>query len=244
MISRDYMPAKDLFGQAFLDFYEGKRHSSQIERDDGYADDHMIGQYFNDYDDFPEAERMALRHAKGRVLDIGVGAGRHSLYLQQKGLDVVGIDISDKALDVCRRRGVRKLRKMSACDLRFERDSFDTAIAFCNNFGLCGSMKGVQGMMVRLHRIISDDGVFLAESIHPTDTNMRAHLRYHKMNIARGRPPGQVRLRIKYRGKASGWFDLLMVTPEEMRQICDKTGWKISRTYRGKPMYVYVLKKA
>jgi cyclopropane fatty-acyl-phospholipid synthase-like methyltransferase len=238
------MPAKDLFGQAFLDFYEGKKYPSQIERDDGYVDDHDIGQYFNACDKFPDAEKKALRHAKGRVLDIGVGAGRHSLYLQEKGLDVVGIDISDKALEVCRRRGVRKLRKMSACDLRFKRDSFDSAMAFCNNFGLCGSMKGVQGMLTRLHRIISDDGVFLAESVHPTDTRKRAHLRYHKMNIARGRPPGQVRIRIKYKGKAGEWFDLLMVTPEEMRELCDRTGWRIARTYKGAPMYVYVLKKA
>jgi len=238
------MPAKDLFGQSFLDFYEGKKHPSQIERDDGHTDDHIIAQYFNGYEDFPEAERKALRHAKGRVLDIGVGAGRHSLYLQGKGLDVTGIDISEKALEVCRRRGVKRLLKMSACDLMFGEDSFDTAIAFCNNFGLCGSMRGVEGMMVRLHRIISDDGVFLAESINPIDTNMRAHLRYHKKNIARGRPPGQVRLRIKYRGETGAWFGLLMVTPEEMRQICDRTGWRISRAYTGTPMYVYVLKKA
>jgi len=237
------MPSNDLFGQAFLDFYEGKKYPSQIERDDGYVDEHVIGQYFEDYDKFPEAEKRALRHAKGRVLDIGVGAGRHSLYIQEKALDVIGIDISDKALEVCRQRGVKRLRKMSACDLRFGRGSFDTAIAFCNNFGLCGSMKGVQGMMTRLHRIISDDGIFLAESVHPTDTKKRAHLRYHKMNMARGRPPGQVRIRIKYRGKVGRWFDLLMVTPAEMQELCDRTGWRIVWTYKGTPMYVYVLKK-
>ena len=238
------MPAKDPFGQAFKDFYEGKKHPSQIERDDGYTDNHIIGQYFGDYDDFSDTEKKALKHAKGRVLDIGVGAGRHSLYLQKKGMDVVGIDISDNALEVCKRRGVKKVRKMSACDLKFGKDSFDTAIAFCNNFGLCGTVSGVEGMMRRLHRIMSDDGVFLAESVHPTDTKKRAHLRYHKRNIARGRPPGQVRLRIKYRGQVSGWFELLMVTPEEMRQLCRRTGWRIARTYKGKPMYVYVLKKA
>ena len=238
------MPAKDLFGQAFLDYFEDKKYPSQIERDDGYLDDHRIGQYFEDYEDFPDAEKNALRHANGRVLDIGVGAGRHSLYLQRKGLEVIGIDISDKALEVCRRRGVKNLRNMSACDLKFEKGSFDSAIAFCNNFGLCGTVKGVEGMMRSLHRIISDDGVFLAESVHPTDTKKRAHIRYHKMNMAHGRPPGQVKLRIKYRGRVSGWFELLMVTPEEMLQICRRTGWKISRTYKGKPMYVYVLKKA
>lgn len=237
------MPAKDLFGQAFLDYHQGREYRSQIERDDGYLDDHNTGQYFDDFEKFPETERKSLKYAKGRVLDIGVGAGRVALYLQDKGLDVVGIDISGKALRVCRERGVKTLRNMSACDLKFPKNSFDTAIAFCNNFGLCGSMKGVEGMLRRLHRIVSDNGIFLAESVHPTDTTKKAHLRYHKMNLARGRPPGQVRLRIKYRKKTGGWFDLLMVTPDEMKDLCRRTGWRIARTYRGKPMYVYVLKK-
>jgi len=233
----------DLFGQSFLDYQAGKKYKAQIERDDGHLDDHDIGQYFEDFDDFWEAEKKALRHAKGRVLDIGVGAGRTALYLQDKGLDIVGIDISDGALAVCEARGVRKLMKMSACDLKFRKNSFDTAIAFCNNFGLCGSMEGVQGMLARLHKIVQDDGVFLAESVHPTDTKKRAHLRYHKMNLACGKPPGQVTLRLKYRGRMSAWFDLLMVTPEEMRELCWKTGWRVTKTCKGGPMLVYVLKK-
>jgi ubiquinone/menaquinone biosynthesis C-methylase UbiE len=173
-----------------------------------------------------------------------VGAGRAALYLQEKGCEVVGIDISDKALEVSMVRGVRNLVNMSACDLRFGKDSFDAAIALFNNFGLCGDMEGVAGMLKKLHRIIKDDGVFVAESVHPTDTKRRVHLRYHKMNTARGLPPGQVRLRTHYRGHVGGWWSLLMVTPEEMRQLCDKTGWRIWRTYKGAPMYVYVLKKA
>ena len=238
------MRDRDLFGQSFLDHLAGKKYKAVIERDDGYLEDHDICQYFQDYGDFWEAEKKGLRHAKGRVLDIGVGAGRTASYLQGKGLRVVGIDISDGALEVCKARGVRELRKMSACDLSFRRNSFDTAIAFCNNFGLCGSMEGVRDMMVRLHGIVKDDGVFLAESVHPTDTKKPAHLRYHKKNLARGRPPGQVTLRLRYRRMKGAWFDLLMVTPDEMRDLCTKTGWRISKTYEGGPMRLYVLRKA
>ena len=237
------MSSKDLFGQAFTDYYEGRKYTLKLERDDGYVDSQTIGQYFQDFREFPAVERKALAHARGRVLDIGVGAGRVALYLQGKGLDVVGIDISDNAIDVSRRRGVLKLVKMSACDLKFRKNSFDTALAFCNNFGLCGNMEGVRGMLERLHEIIRKDGLFLAESIHPTRTNNRAHLKYHKMNIARGRPPGQATLREIYRGQKGDWWDLLMVRPGEMRELCENTGWTIERTYRGIPSYVYVLKK-
>lgn len=237
------MESEDLFGQAFADYFQGKRYGLRLERDDGYVDSQNLGLYFQDFGQFPPAERKALAHARGRVLDIGVGAGRVALYLQEKGLDVVGIDISDRALEVCRQRGVRKLVKMSACDLKFKRNSFDTALAFCNNFGLCGDMVGVGRMLEKLHGIIRRDGVFLAESIHPTKTNNRAHLKYHRLNIGRGRPPGQATLRSLYRGKKGDWWDLLKVRPSEMRELCAETGWTITKTYRGAPAYVYVLKK-
>ncbi len=237
------MSSEDLFGQAFVDFYEGRKYALKIERDDGYVDPQDISLYFQDFSDFPAIERKALAHARGKVLDIGVGVGRAALYLQDKGLDVVGIDISDKAIEICRRRGVRRLVKMSACDLKFRRNSFDTALAFCNNFGLCGDMEGVRGMLEQLRKIVKKDGLFLAESIQPTRTNKKVHLRYHKMNIARGRPPGQATLRMVYRGRKSDWWDLLMVRPSDMRELCDDTGWRIERTYRGVHSYVYVLRK-
>ena len=238
------MADEDLFGQALMDYYNGKRYKLEMERDDGLLDEQDLAFYFKDFEKFPEAETKALKHAKGQVLDLGVGAGRAALYLQSKGRDVLGIDISDNALEVCRLRGVNWLRNMSMCDLKLPKNSFDSAIALFNNFGLCGSMDGVARMMKQLHRIIKDDGVFLAESVDPTDTQKQIHLRYHKRNIASGKPAGQVKLRTHYCGHVSGWWDLLLLTPAEVHILCERTGWRIWRTYRGGPMIVYALKKA
>src|SRR5512136_502165 len=99
------MTGKDLFGMAFMDHYKGKRHPLVLERDDGYLDEQDVSQYFRGFEDFPECEKRALAHARGKVLDIGVGAGRVTLYLQSRGLDVVGIDISDNMLRICKDRG-------------------------------------------------------------------------------------------------------------------------------------------
>lgn len=240
------MADRDCFGEAFLDYLEGRKVKLTIERDDGYRDEQGFDEYFADYDGFPSCEKKALKHAKGRVLDMGVGAGRISLHLQRKGLEVVGLDLSDLAIEVSRRRGVRNLVKMSICDLKYDAGCFDTVIAFGNNFGLCGTPERVMDMMSRLREIVSDDGVFLAESINPVDTKRPEHLEYHRRNIARGRPPGQVTLRFLYKGAADDWFELLMVTPEEMQALCSRTGWCISKSYRCKvpPYVVYVLTKA
>ena len=238
------MADQDLFGQALMDRLNGKRYKLYMERDDGMFDEQDMAFYFKEFPQFPESERKALKYTKGKVLDIGVGAGRVSLYLQDNGHEVLGIDISDKALEVCRLRGVKWLEKMDACELPLKKNSFDTAVAFFNNFGLCGSMSGVERMLRRLHSVISDNGLFLAESLDPTDTKKRVHLRYHKLNKERGRPVGQVTLRTHYKGKKSGWWDLLLLTPVEVKELCDKTGWKIWKKCTGGFMIVYVLKKA
>jgi SAM-dependent methyltransferase len=237
---------EDPFGEAFLDYYEGKGPVMTIERDDGYEDQDNMSEYFAEYKDFPECEKRALEHVRGRVLDIGVGAGRAALHLQSKGFEVVGIDLSDKAIEVARRRGVKQTVKMSACDIHFEEGSFGTAIAFGNNFGLCGSPEGVMAMLLRLRKVLTNDGVILAESINPLATDNEAHLKYHAANRAKGRMAGQVRLRDRYKGLVSIWSDLLMVTPAEMRGMAERVGWMIEVIYenRGPPsFYVAVLKK-
>ncbi len=38
---------------------------------------------------------------------------------------------------------------------------------------------------------------------------------------------GQLRLRIRFRKYVGRWFDYLMVTKEEMKEILIETGWKV-----------------
>ena len=237
----------DLFGLAISDWLSNVREPLLIERDDGYTDEQGVDSYFSTHDSFPDCEKRALALAKGRVLDIGLGPGRVSLHLQGMGLEAVGVDISDHMLEVARRRGVKNAVNMSACDLRFPKGHFQTAVAFGNNFGLCGSPEGVMSMLLRLRDIVSDDGVFLAQSIDPLNTTKPEHIACHERNRSVGRMPGQVRLRFKYKGMVDDWFDLLMVTPTEMRTLAERTGWRVSETFY-KPeegfLYVSALRKA
>jgi 2-polyprenyl-3-methyl-5-hydroxy-6-metoxy-1,4-benzoquinol methylase len=91
-----------------------------VERDDGYFSGSRGAQlYFSEYKDWPPYEKEAMKHAKGRVLDIGCGAGRHALYLQKKGFDVLGIDNSSLAIKTCKLRGLRKAKIMSIAQINF-----------------------------------------------------------------------------------------------------------------------------
>jgi SAM-dependent methyltransferase len=236
----------DPFGEAVRDRFEGSATALVIEREDGYTDEDSLDSYFASPDDFPQCEKDALGRVRGRVLDIGVGPGRVALLLQEKGHEVVGVDLSDEVLDIARARGVKNAVKMSACDLRFPRSSFETVVAFGNNFGLCGSPEGVMSMLLRLRDMVTDDGVFLAESIDPLNTTLPQHLRYHEYNVSRGRMKGHVTIRLVYRRKAGEWFDLLLVTPTEMKILAERTGWSVESTHympETEALFVSVLKK-
>ena len=104
-------PSRDAFGEEVKAYYENRKGVIEIvERDDGYIDHHDgVSYYFSAYDDWSEYEKSALSHCCGRIVDVGCGAGRIALHLQQKGHSVVGIDNSPGAIEVCRSRGVKEL---------------------------------------------------------------------------------------------------------------------------------------
>jgi len=78
-----------------------------IERDDGFLDGADAARYFTGPDAWDALDRLACTEARGRVLDMGAGAGRSALYLQETGRDVVALDVSPGAVEVCQRRSVR-----------------------------------------------------------------------------------------------------------------------------------------
>ena len=222
-------PEEDAFGQGLWAYYHGKESFEIVERDDGYVDAMSPMAYFSEHKDWPPFMQKAMEFAKGRVLDVGCGAGRHSLYLQEKGLDVLGIDISPLAIKICKLRGLRKAEVMSIDEVNFKPNSFDTIIMMGNNFGLFHSFKKARELLKRFHKITSPNALIIAETRDPYATNNPAHLEYHRSNRKRGRMGGQVRIRVRFKKYATKWFDYLMVSKEEMTEILRGTGWKVKR---------------
>src|ERR1700704_4016299 len=118
-------PERDAYGQEIWNCYQGKSTYEIAERDDGLIEISSAQPYFREFDDWPEHEREAIQRAHGRILDIGCGAGRVALYLQQKGHQVVAIDNSPVAVKVSRLRGVRDARVLSILDIETLGGPFD-----------------------------------------------------------------------------------------------------------------------
>jgi SAM-dependent methyltransferase len=234
----------DAFGHVFLDRYNGIESNCVIERDDGYIDINDTGPYFSEYKRWPTVEKAAMRYVGERVLDVGCGPARHALYLQGKGRDVTGIDISPLAIRVAKARGLKKARVMSLSGLKFPPASFDTVLMLGNNFALFGNPGAAKRILKRMHRITSSEARVLAETLDPYRTSNPSHLRYHAINRERGRMPGQTRIRVRYGPYRDNWFDLLFVSKSEMESILDGTGWRIARLLdEGESHYLAILEK-
>lgn len=220
---------EDAFGRALYDCFLGKSDCEIIiERDDGYIDlDIDTNKYFAEIEDWEPHYREAMKYAKGRILDVGCGAGRHSLYLQDMGFEVVGIDISPKAIETCRSRGLLDARVMSINEISSKLGRFDTILMLGNNFGLFGSYIGAKSLLKKFHSITNKHARIIAETRDIYQTSNPFHLEYHDLNRRRNRMPGQLRIRARYKKYATPWFNYLMVSKSEMEQIVKGTGWKI-----------------
>jgi SAM-dependent methyltransferase len=237
---------QDAFGHQILDHFNGLESYEIVERDDGFSSAAPgASLYFSEYEDWPEMDRQAMAYAQGRVLDIGCGAGRHALYLQDKGFDVLGIDNSPLAIEVCRRRGLAKAQVLPLTRVSRALGTFDTILMMGNNFGLVANPRRARWLLRRFAAMTGDGARIIAQTVDVYQTESPEHLAYHEWNRSRGRLLGQVRIRVRYKKYATAWIDLLMVSEEELRALLKGTPWRLADTIRGKAgRYTAVIEKS
>jgi len=68
--------------------------------------------------------RESLPQNTPEVLDIGCGPGRDAEQLQQRGIQVTGLDLSERMLEHCRQRGIQTIHQ-NIEDLNLPDNSFD-----------------------------------------------------------------------------------------------------------------------
>jgi 2-polyprenyl-3-methyl-5-hydroxy-6-metoxy-1,4-benzoquinol methylase len=155
---------KDLFGKAILDFQTNNSPEDLITETTISEEDEMSVAYlFRSYNEMPQMEQKALQLAKGRVLDVGCGAGSHSLTLQNdRNLDVTSIDISPKAIQACTLRGLKKAKVQDVMTL--ENEKFDTILLLMNGAGMCGRLKNIPNFLLKLKSLLNSGGQILMDS--------------------------------------------------------------------------------
>jgi SAM-dependent methyltransferase len=218
----------DVFGNILLEQHQVEQPIHfVIERDDGHIDVLNAQGFFHSYPMWPSLETEFLAKLQSPILDVGCGAGRHAMYLQDLGYEVTGMDIAPGALEVCKKRGVQDVVMGSVFEFPSFKKKFESILLFGHNISLGGSQDGLRSVLKELSDITSASGVVIGNFASPIPTDNPTHLKYHESNAKKGLPIGLIRFCIRYKNQRSEWINWYLPTLDEFREIIDTTDWEI-----------------
>jgi len=236
---------KDVLGQAIADYYQtlidGTTFTGRLwvhnDNKHGRKARMPVPVYFRTSEEMPELEWIALQQCRGRILDIGAGAGSHSLALQQLGQDVTALEISPLAAGVINARGVRQIicedffslavetRNGSASDTPAR--SYDTLLLMMNGIGLSGTLDGLRVFLRKARLLLRPGGQLVFDSTDVAylyDGNPPTTLPYY----------GEIRYQYEYRRERSEPFNWLFVDSKTLAGIASEEGWTTEIVFEDK----------
>lgn len=213
---------KDILGKALLDYFQGNYTEDIITETNISNEDELPLPYlFREFKDMPKIEQEALLKCKGKVLDVGCGAGGHALYLQEKGLDVTAIDDSKGAVEVSKLRGVKDVIHLDVLDLKKEK--YDTVLMLMNGTGIFQNLASAPKHLNHLKGLLKPEGQILIDSsdiIYMFDTDED-----ESVWIPTDRDYyGELTFKMTYKKEASDTFDWLYLDFNTLHLLCDENG--------------------
>lgn len=223
---------KDLFGKAIYDFQTNNSPEDIITETSISEEDEMSIEYlFRSYNEMPKLEQKALQLAYGKILDVGCGAGSHSLSLQNdRNLDVTSIDISEKAIETCKLRGLRNAHVQNILD--FEGEKFDTIILLMNGTGIFGKLENCNNYLNKLKSLLNPSGQILLDSsdiIYMFDEDEDGG----KWIPSNNDYYGELTFNISYKGEKEDTFDWLYLDYNTLQNAANANGLKCELVLEG-----------
>ena len=210
-------------GLALLDFFRGKASAAVVVHDaDGDTEVVPAGVFFREPEDFSALEEAALDLCRGRVLDVGAGAGCHSLVLQERRLRVCAIDVAPEAVEVMRNRGVKDVR--CADVFGFQAEPFDTLLMLMNGIGVVGSLAGLQRFLRDVKGLVKPEGQILLDSYDPGPGDVEGAVTQGG-TLRAGRYIGEMRFQLEYAGTTGPTLEWLFVDFETLAAQAAREGW-------------------
>lgn len=214
----------DILGRALLDYVNKENFSPLIISGEALEDDEMdVSYYFRKFGKMPKLEQKALALCKGKVLDIGAGAGSHALYLQEQGIEVDAIDVSQGAVEVMKKRGVENCRLKSALELTSE--PYDTILLLMNGIGISGTLAKLPELLLHLFSLLKEDGQLIFDS-----TDLRYLYEEEDGSFVvdlNAAYYGEMTFNYSYKGNKSASFDWLYIDKELLNNLAIDMGLRM-----------------
>ncbi|MDB5030855.1 methyltransferase domain-containing protein [Mucilaginibacter sp.] len=206
----------DILGRALFDHYHTLSKSKLwINNKYGPPEEMPIAAYFREENDMPDIEYMAMEQCRGKVLDIGAGAGSHVLHLQEQGLDITALDISPLCVQLMKDRGVKKT--VEADIFNYNAEKSDTLLFMMNGIGLAGTLQQLKQLLTHLKTLLAKGGQILF------DSSDIAYL-YEGKLPAQGYY-GEIQYQYNYKKLKTEWFNWLYIDEHTLQQIAVETGF-------------------
>lgn len=217
-------PSKDALGNAVEDYFNGVDYAALAvfsSIDDNYFLE--CKELFRHYLEMSDVDHKALELCEGKILDVGAGAGSHAVYLQEKEFDVTALEISPKACEIIKERGVSKVVNTDFFDFSSE-VKFDTLLLMMNGIGFVGSVDGLRSFLQKAKSLLSTNGKVIFDSTFLSED--------HKEFCAKnGSAFGQVDYQMFYDEYATDQFFWLYIDFEVLKGIAKEEGFVAELEY-------------
>lgn len=223
---------KDLFGKAILDYQTNNSPEDLVtETNISEADEMSVEYLFRTYKLMPKLEQKALQLCKGKILDVGCGAGSHSLYLQENGFEVTAIDISPNAIEACKLRGVKIAFVANILVLDLE-EKFDTILLLMNGTGIFGTLNQITKYLQKLKSLLTQNGQILIDSsdiIYMFDQDEDGAYEVPAEGYY-----GELTFTVHYKGETEETFPWLYLDYNTLQNACHANGLNCELIQEGK----------
>ncbi len=224
----------DIFGIAFEDYLSGNvtgviKVKTMLA---GFTENETlpVTYFFRSFDEMPEWEQQVLSNISGNILDVGAGAGAHSLELQSRGHEVTAIDTSPGAVKTMKARGVREAYQADI--FTFTKEKYDHVLFLMNGIGMAEDLNGLRKLLLHLKTILKPGGVVWIES---TDILYMYREEDGSILLPLGnRYYGEIRYQLYYGNKKGKPFRWLFVDKDNLYHIAHSCGYAPDFTYDGK----------
>lgn len=225
-------------GLAIRDYFNGDTEARIIiHSNDGDTEEVEVSIFFREFPYIPLIEKAALDLCYGDVIDVGAGAGCHSLEMQNRGMNVTAIDVLPDVVDIMKARGVRDARLADFRELKDER--FDTVLMLMNGIGIVGDLEGLKVFLNRAGDLIKPGGQIVFDSIDlrcekPEGAgNGSSQSQSVSGDVEEsGRYFGEIEYRIEYKGIIYPPFQWLFVDAQTLRDYASSCGWKFEHVMK------------
>lgn len=200
----------------------GRPRRVRAFRTDGVSFTIETEEYFTLKGSLAELDALALDRCRGRILDVGAGAGRHALALQEMGRDVVAIDLSPICVALCKERGVREVRTFDVMTLNStdQLGRFDTIFFGMQTIGVAGGVVALGKLLKRLRNCLTATGELIVDS-----SALREAWEGDEEDGAPSR--GEIVLSTRYRGWRGECFPWVYLAEKDLADVAKGAGFEM-----------------